>query len=392
MSKSPTVIPIALVEGDGAAPEMMKAACRVAEKAASFDGIKIEWEKTPMGWKAFEDFGDTLPARSLERALALKLIFFGGVGDPAKDKTHGVTHPHMMPEPRALLTLRKKLGLLLNFRPMIYHKPLDFLARVKPEAIPAEGIQQIWIRFLLEDSYFGDVWLMEAFPDIAMQLGVKPKDQVTGKEERVVNIAYYTREMVIKYIRAAFKEARARKLPVISVGKWNVMSRYTFWQKIVTEIGATEFADVEIRHQLVDSAIELLFSPAKLHGVIACGNEHGDLASDGAAGALGSLGLMCSSAINPDDGAAMFESGAGTAPTLAGKDEANPLGRILTAAMMLRHIGAARGADAIEKSVQKVLSLGYRTGDLVPVEYQSGLTRVGTQEMGETVVQFLGLN
>ena len=120
------------------------------------------------------------------------------------------------------------------------------------------------------------------------------------------------------------------------------MSRYDFWRKIATRIGKEEFPDVSLSHQLVDSANALLFTPAKLHGVIACGNEHGDILSDGAASALGSMGMMCSSAINPDTGAAMFESGAGTAPTLAGQNKANPLGRILTAAMMLRHIGAIK--------------------------------------------------
>jgi len=127
---------------------------------------------------------------------------------------------------------------------------------------------------------------------------------------------------------------------------------------------------------------------AKLHGVIACGNEHGDILSDGAAAALGSMGMMCSSAINPDTGAAMFESGAGTAPTLAGQNKANPLGRILTAAMMLRHIGAINGADAIESAVNKVLRDGYRTADLFS-NIDDPAKLLGTSAMGEMVLTYI---
>ena len=129
----------------------------------------------------------------------------------------------------------------------------------------------------------------------------------------------------------------------------------------------------------------VLFSPAKLHGVIACGNEHGDILSDGAAAALGSMGMMCSSAINPDTDAAMFESGAGTAPTLTGQNKANPLGRILTAAMMLRHIGAPKGAEAIEGSVKNILKDGYRTGDIFS-DGDDKKKLFGTKEVGDKVI------
>jgi 3-isopropylmalate dehydrogenase len=157
----------------------------------------------------------------------------------------------------------------------------------------------------------------------------------------------------------------------------------------VIEIGKHEYPDVLLKHQLVDSCNALLFTPAKLHGVIVCGNEHGDILSDGAAAALGSMGMMCSSAINPVTGAAMFESGAGTAPTLAGMDVANPLGRILTGAMMLRHLGAEKGATAIESAVQSVLLKGYRTGDLIS-GVEKNIIPVGTIGMGLVVMKELG--
>jgi len=381
---------IALVTGDGSGPEMIEVACAIAIEAAKKDGIEIIFEETPMGWNAYEKYGDTLPKESFEKAVKIGTIFFGGVGDPKLDGTVGVQKPEMKPEARCLLALRKHMGLLLNFRPMIYYKELAHLANVKPETIPDEGVQQVWIRYLLEDSYFGNEDLMQYLPELnRVAIGVKLKKDVHGGENMVSDIAYFRQSTVEKYIRAAFAYARSAGLPLISIDKANVMARYDFWRKIVTRIGKTEFPDVPLAHQLVDSANALLFTPAKLHGVIACGNEHGDILSDGAAAALGSMGMMCSSAINPDTGAAMFESGAGTAPTLAGQDKANPIGRILTAAMMLRHLGAVNGAKAIEEAVKKTLGMGYRTADMCAGSSPQGNNALGTSEMGKSILSLL---
>ena len=381
---------IALVTGDGSAPEMMRAACRVASKAANKDGGVLNFHETPAGWNAYFSLGDTLPKSSLEDMIKIGTVFFGGVGDPQHDNTIGAEHPEMKPEARSLLTLRKEMGLLLNFRPMIYYPELASLTNVKPENIPSDKIiKQIWIRFLLEDSYFGNQDFLNN-PDYkvaahAAAIGACVKSAVRGTEELVSDIAYYRKKTIEKYIRAAFKHARELGLPLISIDKANVMARYDYWRKIVTRVGAEEFPDVTLTHQLVDSANALMFTPAKLHGVIACGNEHGDILSDGAAAALGSMGMMCSSAINPDTGAAMFESGAGTAPTIAGQDKANPLGRILTGAMMLRHLGMGNAADSIEAAVKQVLEFGYRTIDLAPVN-QEGIKVVGTEWMGDLIM------
>ena len=387
MQKQVKTHSIALVTGDGSAPEMMAVACRVAMAAAQKDNGVLNFHETPMGWNAYEKNGDTLPKQSLDEAIQIGTIFFGGVGNPTYDDTIGVEHPEMRPEARCLLPLRSKMGLLLNFRPMIYYPELASLTNVKPEMIPATGIKQIWIRFLLEDSYFGNSeFLADAtISDIASSLGVKLKSNITGDEDSVTDIAFYRKATIEKYIRAAFKHAQELRIPLISIDKANVIPRSLFWRKIVTRIGKQEFPDVSLTHQLVDSANALLFTPAKLHGVIACGNEHGDILSDGAASALGSMGMMCSSAINPDTGAAMFESGAGTAPTLAGQGKANPLGRILTAAMMLRHLGMVNGAHAIEGAVRNVLQMGYRTGDIASPD-QKGIRLVGTEEMGSQVL------
>lgn len=361
-----TRIKVALVTGDGSGPEMMAQAVRIVSAAAAFDDIEIEWVDTPMGWNAYKKSGDTTPKESMETAFKIGLVFFGGVGDPVLDNTIGAEKPDMKPETRALLALRKNMGLLLNFRPMILMRELAHLSPLRPELIPAEGVEMVFIRFLLEDSYFGtqDLELWKAVPVTCNQIGLKLKSQVIGNEEMITELAYYRRATIVKYFRAAFAYARAKGLPLISVDKANVMARYVFWRKIAQEVHDNEFTDVTLTHQLVDSANMLLFHPERLRGVIACGNEHGDILSDGAAEMVGGMGLMHSSAVNPDTNQAMFESGAGTAPTLAGQNKANPLGRILTGAMLLRHIGAEKGATAVEQAVHQVLKDGYRTADI----------------------------
>jgi len=380
---------IALVMGDGSAPEMMETACAVAIKAARLDGVEIIFEETPMGWNAYDLYGDTLPSESLRRAIEIGTIFFGGVGDFEHDKTIGVERPEMKPEARVLLALRREMGLLLNFRPMIYYPELAGLTNVKPEHIPVGGVQQHWIRFLLEDSYFGNQDFLSNFTldqGLLIQMGVKLKKDVSPNDYMVTDIAYYRGDTIRKYLRSAFTYARQLNLPLISIDKANVMARYDYWRKICNQI-AEEFPDVPVIHQLVDSANALLFTPAKLHGVIACGNEHGDILSDGAAKALGSMGMMCSSAINPDTGAAMFESGAGTAPDLAGQDRANSIGRYLTAAMMLRHIDAPKGAKTIEEVVRWVLAEGYRTDDIFSKKSDDPRKLLGTKAMGNLILE-----
>lgn len=380
-------VKIALAPGDGSGPEMMDAACKVAIAAGKLDGIEIEFIETPMGWCAFEEYGDTLPEESLEKATELGLLFFGGVGDTEIDDTLGVKYPKMKPEARCLLTIRKEWGLLLNFRPMIYYPELKHLSKLRPDLIPDDKvIQQIFIRYLLQDSYFGNQDLMKHIPeDIREKLGIKLKDDVTGDEDMVANLAYFKRETLVKYLREAFKYAKQVGLPVISVDKSNVMPHQMFWRKNSVRIGKEEFPDVELNHRYSDATNMLLFNPALLHGVIACGNEIGDILSDGAAEANGSLGMMHSSAINPENRMAMFESGAGTVPKLKGEDKANPLGRILTAAMMLRHIGALKGADAIETAVNGALKDGYRTHDIYTPDIIWG-KNLGTKAMGELIL------
>lgn len=382
-------VQIALVEGDGSGPEMMAQATKIAIAAAKLDDIDIEFVSTPMGWNAYEKYGDTLPDESFKKATKLGLLFFGGVGDPKLDDTLGKEKPEMRPEGRCLLTIRNSWGLLVNYRPVVFYPELRSIAKVRPEAIPGTGVRQDWLRFLLQDSYFGTRDLLGLVPgECRSVLGLKTKDQVDGGEYQIAELSYYKRETLLQYFRFAFEYARKIGVSVIAVDKANVMPRYVFWRKLVVNLQKQEFPDVPMQNIYVDNACQFLFNPAKLHGVIICGNEHGDILSDGAAESVGSLGLMCSSAINPNTGQAMFESGAGTAPTLAGQNKANPIGRILTAALILRHIGAPKGVNAIENAVKKTLQECFLTADLVPAGDEAFCKSItlGTAEMGEKIL------
>ncbi len=377
---------IALVMGDGAAPEMMRPACNVVKKAAEMNGVKIRFIKTPMGWNAHHKYGDTLPKESLEKALEIGIVFFGGVGDPKWDDTIGVERSEMKPEKRVLLGLREKMGLLVNSRPVRFYKELAHLSKVK---ISPQDITQFWFRFLLQDVYFGNDDLIHFVPEeIREKIGLKLKQDVTGKEKIVSNIAYFSLEYLEKYFRVVFSRAREMKLPLIVIDKSNITALDAYWRLVAKEIGK-EFPDVPVSFQYVDAAAMLVVTnPEMFHAVIACQNMQGDILTD-LANALVSIGLMHSSAINPDTGAAMFESGAGTAPTLAGKDIANPIGRILAGAMMLKHIGAVKGAEAIEQAVKKVLQDGWRTADLFREGVDDPAKLLGTKGMGAKILSYL---
>lgn len=386
-------IDVALVRGDGAAPDMMAVACEILKVGAEMDGITVNLIETPAGWNAYETYGDTMPAESLKAMKQIGTVFFGGVGDPAIDKTLGAEHPQMLPERRALLAIREELQLLLNYRPVIYYPFLSGLANVRPERITRQ-IEQHWLRYLLQDSYFGNSHFLKSGIPVA-HLGVKELGEVTGDEQQVADMALYTKEMLEKYLRAAFAYAHQLNLPVISIDKSNVMPRYLFWRKTCDRI-RQEFPEVEFKgHQLVDSANMLLFYPEKLRGVIICGNEHGDILSDGAVTAMGSMGLMCSSAINPTTGEAMFESGAGTAPTLAGQDVANPIGRSITSAMLLEHMAAKErkasfGGRVIKESINNVLRDGYRTADIFQSDDNPDKL-LGTKAMGGKILEYMNI-
>lgn len=378
---------IGIVRGDGIGPEMVDSSWPLlVEAARRYDNIQLIPEDIDMGWMAYLKHGDTLPQKSLERAVEIGTIFFSGVGDPELDKKYGVANPKMKPETRVLLGLREEMGLLINSRPVKFYEVLAHMSKVK---MPPRDLSQFWYRFLLQGVYFGNIDLLHFVPeDIREILGLKLKQDVTGKETMVSNLSYYTRVQLEKYFRLVFSHARDAKLPLIVVDKSNITSLDTYWRLVAQEIGK-EFPEVPVSFQYVDAAAMLIVTnPEMFNAVIACENMQGDILTD-LANALVSIGMMHSSAINPDTGAAMFERGSGTAPTIAGKDIANPLGMDLTGALMLRHIGAINGAETVEKAVKKVLQDGWRTPDIYTEGIDDPVKLLGTKAMGEKVLKYL---
>ncbi len=377
---------IAVVEGDGIGPEMIEVTWPLLEEAARrFDKIQLLRVNVPMGWAAYPEYGDTLPEKSLEMALKIGTVLFSGVGNPEFDKKYS-QFPEMTPEKRVLMGLREKMKLLINSRPVIFYKELAHLSKVK---VPLKDITQYWYRFLLQDVYFGNDDLIRLVPEeIREKIGLKLKKDVTGKEKIVSNLSYFTLESLERYFRAVFSYAREMKLPLIVVDKSNITALDTYWRLVAKEI-AKEFPDVAVSFQYVDAAAMYVVTNSEMfNAVVACQNLQGDILTDLANAPL-SIGLMHSSAINPDTGAAMFERGSGTAPTIAGKDIANPLGMFLTGAMMLRHIGATKAAEATEQAVKKVLQDGWRMPDIYTEGIDDPVKLLGTKAMGAKVDEYL---
>jgi 3-isopropylmalate dehydrogenase len=339
-----------------------------------------------MGWCTWDEHHDTYPETSREVVKRCGISYYGGVGEKKLDDTLGEQFPGMKPEGRTLLGQRVDLGLVVNGRPNRLPYDLRHSMKVKPEFIPEQGVMQWWMRFLLEDGYFGTRNLIgEIPPDLAERLGIKLKKDVTGNEDRVVELAYYTRENIDRFARYAFAFAERYGLPVIDIHKANILARSLYWKKIIDRIHAESYAAVPYSELYVDAATSMLYQPALFNGVMFCGNEHGDIISDAALGAW-SMGMMSSFAINPETGQGMFESGAGTCPELKGKDVANPIGRIWTGAHLLRYsrLRAYEAADAIEHAIWSTLSEGWRTLDIAS-KGDDPKKIVGTTEMAALI-------
>lgn len=386
-----TTLKIARVTGDGTAPELMAVACPIIEEAAAhYDDIQIKWIDAPMGWAAYQTHGDTYPESSRDIARNVGTVFFGGVGDQKLDRTIGERCPAMCPEGRALLGLRQDLGLLVNGRPLRIPYDLRDSAKVRPEYIPPKGVNQWWMRYLPEDGYYGTRDLIGEVPEaLRERLGIKLKGDVTGREPRLTELAYFTRERVEAFARFGFSFARDLNARVLDVHKANILARSRYWKLIVDGVRRDEFPGVPLGDFFIDAATSKVYEPATFNAVMLCGNEHGDIISDTALGAF-SMGMMSSFSINPETGAGLFESGAGTCPELTGLDVANPIGRILTGALMLRYgrVKALDAAYAIERAVWTVLEHGWRTQDIVSFHDEPGKL-IGTKEMGKKILSLL---
>ncbi|HEX2565537.1 MAG TPA: 3-isopropylmalate dehydrogenase [Burkholderiales bacterium] len=348
---------VAVLAGDGIGPEIVAQACRVLKKLE----LNIELHEAPVGGAAYEAAGDPLPAATLKAASEADAILFGAVGDPRYDKLERAKRPE-----QAILGLRKSLGLFANLRPAQVHPQLAAASALKPEVV--SGLDILIVRELTGDIYFGE------------PKGIR---SVEGEREGFDTMRY--RESEIRRIaRVAFEAARKRSKRVCSVDKANVLETSQLWREVVAQ-EAKAYGDVELSHMYVDNCAMQLVRNPKQFDVIVTGNLFGDILSDEASMLTGSIGMLPSASLDAH-GKGLYEPIHGTAPDIAGKDLANPLATILSAAMMLRYSLKQPGAaERIERAVSRVLESGLRTADI----HGAGTRKVGTREMGDAVVASL---
>ena len=355
---------IAILPGDGIGTEIVAQAVRVL---GALD-LHFETEQALVGGAAYDAHGHPLPDATLALARAADAVLFGAVGDWKYDTLAREHRPE-----QAILGLRKHLGLFANFRPAICYEQLTHASSLKPELVA--GLDILIIRELTGDIYFGQPRGRRVAPDGAF----------AGAEE-AFDTMRYSRPEIERIAHVAFQAARKRSKRLTSVDKANVLETFQFWKDVVTEVHA-QYPDVALDHMYVDNAAMQLVRDPKKFDVIVTGNMFGDILSDEAAMLTGSIGMLPSASLN-STGKGLYEPSHGSAPDIAGKNVANPLATILSAAMMLRfslHQPAA--ADRIESAVQHVLASGLRTADI----WSAGTARVGTREMGDAVVAALSV-
>ncbi len=352
---------ICVLPGDGIGPEITAEAVRVL---MALD-MKFEMEEALLGGCAVDAAGSPYPEATQKLAQAADAVLLGAVGGPQWDN-----NPRELRPERGLLGIRKQLGLFANLRPAILYPELANASTLKPEVVA--GLDILIVRELTGDIYFGQ------------PRGIEMRD-VDGKHQRFgFNTMHYTESEIRRIVRVAFDAARKRNKRVCSVDKMNVLECTQLWRDVATEV-ADEYADVELSHMLVDNAAMQLVKNPKQFDVIVTGNMFGDILSDEASMLTGSIGMLPSASLD-ENNKGLYEPSHGSAPDIAGKGVANPLATILSAAMMLRYtFNREEAAQRIETAVKKVLSQGFRTGDI----FEPGMKKVGTKEMGDAVLAAL---
>jgi 3-isopropylmalate dehydrogenase len=352
---------IAVLAGDGIGPEVTNEATSILRAVAEFGGHDFSFVPLLIGGVAITEAGSPLPTATLDAALECDAVLLGAVGD---NKFNSLT-PDKRPE-AGLLQIRQALGGFANLRPSVAYKALAASSPLRPEV--TEGVDMLFVRELLGGLYFG-----------------APREWNREKEV-AINTMRYTKAEVVRVARVAFELAANRRKKVTSVDKANVLEVSQLWRAAVTEVAA-DYPEVTLEHQLVDSMAMHIMNTPRNFDVVLTENLFGDILSDEAGVITGSLGMLPSATIG---GAVnLYEPVHGSAPDIAGQGKANPLGAILTAAMILRHsAGLEQDAAAVETAVVKVLDAGYRTSDIARGQ-TAGQTPVTTHEMGRLVHEAL---
>jgi 3-isopropylmalate dehydrogenase len=350
------LIKITTLPGDGIGPEVTEQAVHVLQAVAESFGHEITVTEKNVGGAALVASNDPLPADTIESCLASGAVLLGAVGGPAFDRYPANLRPEV-----GLLLLRKTLGVFANLRPAVCIPGLESLSPLRAEIV--RGTDVMIVRELLGGVYFGE-------------------RSTTGNagSRRAVDSMAYSEPEVERIARIAFDLAGKRRKKIVSVDKANVLDSSRLWRDVVNRV-AKDFPEIQLSHMYVDSAAMALVSRPADFDVILTENMFGDILSDQAGAVVGSLGLLPSASVGGKVG--LYEPIHGSAPDIAGKGIANPLGAILSAAMLLRHSFLLEAeAKAIESAVKEVLAAGHRTKDLAA----KGQAAVATKEMGELVV------
>ena len=326
---------IVLLPGDGVGPEVTAAARRVLETAASRHNLDLAFAEHLVGGAAIDATGEALPAATLDACLRADAVFLGAVGGPKWGT--GAVRPE-----QGLLTLRAEMGLYANLRPVAVHPAMADRGPLKREVV--EGVDLLIVRELTGGLYFG---------------------AKTREPDRASDLCVYSTAEVERVARVAFRAARARRGRVASIDKANVLETSRLWREVVVRIGRDEFPDVRLEHGLVDSAAMRLILDPRSYDVVLTENLFGDILSDEASVLAGSIGLLGSASLGDPGRPGLFEPIHGSAPDIAGRDLADPLGAIAAAAMLLRDgLGAEAAAAALERAAADVLSGAELTPDL----------------------------
>ena len=352
---------IVTIPGDGIGPEIVREACKVLDKVAQVYGHSFHYTEVLMGGCSIDAHGVPLTKEALETARQSDAVLLAAVGGNVGNSRWYDAAPDLRPE-AGLLAIRKGLNLFANIRPAYLYHELADACPLKKEII-GDGFDLVIMRELTGGLYFGERHTKEV--DGVLQA----TDTLTYNENEIRRIAV-----------KAFDIARKRRNHVISVDKANVLDSSRLWRKVVEQV-AEDYPDVKLEHMLVDNcAMQLVMNPGQFD-VVLTENMFGDILSDEASMITGSIGMLSSASLN-EGKFGMYEPSHGSAPDIAGKDIANPIATILSAAMMLRYsFDLDMEAEAIEVAVQRVLTEGWRTSDIMA----EGCKKVGTAKMGDLI-------
>ena len=356
---------LAVLPGDGIGPEVIAEGIKVLQAIGRRFGHDFNLHYGLVGGVAIDETGVALSQDTLKMCRGSDAVLLGAVGGPKWDEPNAQVRPE-----DCLLTLRKRLGLFANLRPVKVFPVLVDSANLKPEVI--EGVDFVFVRELTGGLYFG-----------------RPKRQwQTSRGRRAIDTMAYSEQEIERIVRVGFELARGRRKKLVSVDKANVLQSSRLWRQVAMEV-AEGYPDVELEHMFVDACgMRLIQNPAYFD-VVVTGNMFGDILSDEASMLAGSMGMLPSASLAgvPKEGVnifGMYEPIHGSAPRRAGLNMANPLAIILSVAMMLRYsFGLAKEAQTVESAIEKALIEGYRTYDIMG----EGKTKVGTKEMGDLIAK-----